>query len=1045
LAEKILDSRGALEGERKQVTVLFADIKGSLELIESSDPEAAQALLDPAVTAMMEAVHRYEGTVNKVLGDGIMALFGAPVAHEDHAVRACYAALAIQDAIRRHGEAVLRSHGVTLQARVGLHSGDVVVRSIGNDLSMDYDAIGATVHLAGRMEQLALPGSIRLTPSTFHLAEGFVQVGSLGPVPIKGLAEPVELFELISTSRLRSRLQASAARGLTRFVGREVELQALGRALERAGEGSGQVVAVMGEAGVGKSRLFYEFVRSHRTQNWLVLESSSVSYGKATNYLPVIELLKAYFDVGDRDDTRTVRERVTGKLMTLDDTLRPTLPAFLDLLDVPVEDEQWRAVDPSQRHQRTQDAVRALLLRESRIQPLVLVFEDLHWIDSETQTILDSLVESLPTAQLLLLVNYRPEFQDRWGNKSYYARLRIDPLQKESAEALLSALLGDAAGLEPLKKILIEHTDGNPFYLEECVRTLAETESFTGERGNYKLAKAMPAIEIPVAVETLLAARIDRLPPDDKRLLQSAAVIGKDVPFPLLLRIADISENDLRRGLSHLQSAEFLYETRLYPDLEHTFKHALTREVAYAELLKDRRKTLHGRVAQAIETLYSDNLGPHASALAKHYREADLPEQAIPYTIQAGDAAADRYASAEAMVRYDEALEMAKSLPASEQAWRFQIRAILKLATVASNREHFERNLAILEQARLLAEELDHKPRLSQILYWIGRTHYVLGHGDLGIEYGEKSLEIAESMGGDNLTAAPVNLLGRLHNFTDPKIAVELLARSVDQMHVLGNRIEEAGAAGLLGWSYAVLGRFKEALEAANHGVEVAKKIDHMPTLAACLHYRGQFQSWRADLEASLRDLGTALDLVEESGDVFRKYIIYGCRGDAYRLAGDLQHAVPDLAKSVDLGKQIGTNFRLAPILAQLAEVHLRGGDLEAALNFSRKAMEIAVEVGQPLDLAAAYTVAAQVALTTNPPDLKAAEAAAVSAIEICEKNHRNYDLAWALVVHGRVLNAKGNCAEAKETLARAAEKFQEMGIDRELQQVMAEVELLAD
>jgi tetratricopeptide (TPR) repeat protein len=802
---------------------------------------------------------------------------------------------------------------------------------------------------------------------------------------------------------------------------------------------------MMGEAGVGKSRLFYEFVRSRRTRGWLVLESSSVSYGKATNYLPVIELLKTYFDVGDRDDARTVRERVTGKLMTLDDTLRPTLPAFLDLLDVPVEDEQWRSFDPSQRRQHTQDAVRALLLRESRIQPLVLVFEDLHWIDSETQTILDSLVESVPTAQVLLLVNYRPEYQDHWGNKSYYTRLRIDPLQAESAEALLRALLGDDAGLQSLEKILIERTDGNPFYLEECVRTLVETESLTGAPGDYRLAKAMPAIEIPAAVETLLAARIDRLPPEDKRLLQLAAVIGKDVPFALLARIVDDTESELRRSLAHLQSAEFLYETRLYPDIEYTFKHALTREVAYAELLTERRKMLHGRVAQELEALYSENLAPHASALAANYCDAGLPEQAIPYAIQAGDVAADRYASAEAMARYDQALEMAQSLPASEKASRYQIRAILKLATVASNHEHFERDLAKLEQARLLAEALDHKPRLSQILYWIGRTHYVLGRGDLGIEYGEKSLAIAEAVGGDNLTAPPVNLLGRLHNFTDAKIAAELLARSVEQMHALGNRIEEAGAAGLLGWCYAVLGRFQEALEAADRSVEVAEKIDHLPTLAASLHYRGQIRSFFSDLEGSLRDLGTALDLVEESGDVFRKYIVYGCRGDAYRLAGDFERAVADLTISVDLGKQIGTNFRLAPILAQLAEARLRGGDLEAAQKFSREAMETAVDVGQPLDLAAAYPVVAQVALAVDPPDLKAAEAAAVSAIEICEKNHRNYDLAWALVVHGRVLNAKGNCAEAKETLASAAKKFQEMGIDRDLKQVMTELELLAD
>ena len=382
LAEKILTSRSALEGERKQVTVLFADLKGSMELLADRDPEEARQLLDPVLERMMAAVHRYEGTVNQVMGDGIMALFGAPLAHEDHAVRACYAALAMQAAIRHYSEEVRRGHGLEVQIRVGLHSGEVVVRAIGNDLHMDYSAIGQTTHLAARMEQLAPPGSIRLTADTLRLAEGLVRVTALGPVPVKGLIAPVDVFELVEASAIRRRLQAAAARGLTRFVGREMELVALQQALARAEAGQGQVVALVGEAGVGKSRLVYEVVHSHRTQGWLVLESASVSYGKATPYFPVIDLLKRYAHVEDRDEPRTVRAKVTGQVLTLDETLQETVPALLWLLDVLPDDSPFRTLEPPRRRQGTLAALKRVLLRESQVQPLLLVCEDFHWIDT---------------------------------------------------------------------------------------------------------------------------------------------------------------------------------------------------------------------------------------------------------------------------------------------------------------------------------------------------------------------------------------------------------------------------------------------------------------------------------------------------------------------------------------------------------------------------------------------------------------------------------------------------------------------------------------
>ena len=533
LAEKILTSRSALEGERKQVTVLFADLKGSTELIRDLDPEAAQRLLDPALQRMMDAVHRFEGTVNQVLGDGIMALFGAPIAHEDHALRACYAALAMQDALRRFAEEVRRTQGLEVQLRVGLNSGDVVVRSIGNDLHMDYSAVDQTTHLAARMEQLATPGTIHLPAATLRLVEGLIRVTSLGPMPIKGLPVPVEVFELLGVAPMRRRLQAAIARGLTRFIGREQELAVLRQTLAQAGQGQGQLVALLGEAGVGKSRLVYECVHGHATQSWRVLESASVSYGRATPYFSVIDLLKRYAHLDDADDVRTIRAKVTGQVLMLDEALQDTLPTLLALLDALPDDSPFHQLDPAQRRQRTLTALKRVLLRESQVQPLLLVVEDLHWIDTETQTLLDSLVESLPTAQILLLVNYRPEYQHSWGSKTYYTQLRLDPLPPASAAAVLQALLGDDPSLAPLTSLLITRTVGNPFFLEESVRTLVEAGVLVGAMGTYRLAQPLHSIEVPATVLTVLAARIDRLPPDAKYLLQTAAVIGTEVSGPI--------------------------------------------------------------------------------------------------------------------------------------------------------------------------------------------------------------------------------------------------------------------------------------------------------------------------------------------------------------------------------------------------------------------------------------------------------------------------------------------------------------------------------
>src|SRR6516165_866603 len=715
LAEKILTSRGAVEGERKQVTVLLADLKGSLELLADRDPEEARKILDPVVGRMMDAVHRYEGTVNEVRGDGIMALFGAPVAHEDHAVRACYAALDLQHAMRRLTEELRRSHGVTVQVRVGLNSGDVVVRTVSSDLRLDYTAIGQTTHLAARMEQLASPGTTLLAADTLRLAEGYVEVRPLGAMPVKGLPAPVETYELVGTGPRRSRLAAAAARGLTRFVGRDVELDQLHEALGDAASGRGQVVAIVGEPGVGKSRLVWEVTHSHRTHGWLILQAGGVSYGKTTPYLPVVDLLKGYFQIGDRDEPRTVQEKVTGKLLTLDRALEPELPALLALLDVPVEDRRWEVLDPPQRRLRTLEAVKRLFVRESQVQPLLVVFEDLHWIDAETQAVLDRLVESLPAARILLLVNYRPEYRHAWGGKTYYRQLRIDPLPPENADELLETLLGPDAALRPLKRLLVERTEANPLFLEESVRALVETGVLAGERGVYRVSRPVAQLTIPATVQAILAARIDRLAPEPKRLLQAAAVIGPDVPLPLLQAIADAPEPEVRAELTHLQAAEFLYETRLFPDLEYTFKHALTHEVAYQGLLHDRRRALHARITEALERLAPERGAEQAERLAHHALRGELWAKAVAYLRQAGLQAMARAANREASAHLEQALGALRHLPETREMTELTIDLHLDLRNAFQPLADLVRLRGLLHAAEGLARTLSDEPRLGRI------------------------------------------------------------------------------------------------------------------------------------------------------------------------------------------------------------------------------------------------------------------------------------------------------------------------------------------
>ena len=958
LAEKILTARSDLEGERKQVTVLFADLKGSLELIADRDPEEARQLLDPVLEHLMAAVHRYEGTVNQVMGDGIMALFGAPVAHEDHAVRACYAALAIQAAMRRYGEEVRRTHGLVVQSRVGLNSGDVVVRAISNDLHMDYSAIGQTTHLAARMEQLATPGSILLTATTLRLVEGLVQVNALGPIPIKGLAEPVEVFELVGASTVRRRLQASAARGLTRFVGRQHELESLRQALERVGAGHGQVVAAVGEAGVGKSRLVYEFVHSHRTQGWLVLESASVSYGKATPYFPVLDLLKRYAHVEEHDDTRTVRAKVTGQVLTLDETLQDTVPALLSLLDALPEDSPFLRLDPSQRRQRTLAALKRVLLRESQGQPLLLVFEDLHWIDAETQALLDSLVESLPTARLLLLVNYRPEYQHGWGSKTYYTQLRLDPLPPASADEFLQALLGDDPSLEPLKRLLIARTEGNPFFLEESVRTLVETGVLVGERGAYRLAQALPTIQVPATVQAVLAARIDRLPPEEKRLLQTAAVIGTEVSFPLLRAIAELPEEALHRGLAHLQAAEFLYETHLFPEPEYTFKHALTQEVAYESLLTTRRQALHAAAGQALEMLYAPRLEDAYERLAYHYARTDNVAKAVAYLTRVAEKAARHSAHVEAISHLTQALELLQRLPATPERNQQELPLHLALgasliATKGYAAPEVEQTYA---HARQLCQHLDDPQQLFPVLHGLRNYYNARAEYQTARALGEQLLTLAQQAQDPTLLLVAHRALGVTLFYlgvvaTAHTHCVQGMALYDPQQHRAAAFLhgEDAGVIcrSYAAWTLWYLGYPTQGLARNDEAVTLAQQSTNPYSLAYAMSWAAVFHQYCREGRAAQERAEAAISLATEQGFPLWRAAGSILRGWALAQQGQAREGSEQIRQGLLAFRATGSELLRPYWLALLAEAYGAMGQAAAGLPALAEALTLVDATGE--------------------------------------------------------------------------------------------------
>jgi len=1029
LAEKIVTSGPALVGERKQVTVLFADLKGSMELIAGRDPEEARRLLDAVLERMLEAVHHYEGMVNQVMGDGIMALFGAPVAHEDHAARACYAALRMQAAVGRYAKEIERTEGIAVRIRVGLNSGEVVVRSIGSDLHMDYTAVGQTTHLAARIEQMASPGSILISQQTFRLTQGAVSVQPLGARQVKGLDAPIELYELLGAAPSRSILRGPVPHKLYRFVGRQAEVERLSRILGEAGQGHGQLAAVTAEPGVGKSRLVYEFVRSH-TQKWRVLESSSVSYERSAAWAPVIDLLKTYFDLNEEDATHDIAAKVSAKMIALDPELSASTAPILSLLDVLPPDHSWHTLDSRERRQRVLDAVSQLILKESERQPLALILENMQWADTETRAFLDALLERSTDARLLLLVEYRPEFAPAWASRPGFSEVPVPVLSREAAEEFLHSLVGPGRALAPLREMLIQRSGRNPFFLEEIVRALAETGVLVGEPGAYRLASRLEDLQVPATVQAVLAARIDRLAYDEKVLLQSAAVIGLDVPFALLEEITDASADALRTALTHLQTAGFLEETKLFPDLEYRFRSALTRDVAYSSLLREQRRSLHARIVEAIETRFGDRVASWLDRLAHHASRGEVWTKAAMYNQQAGQQAVTRAANEMAVNAFESALV---ALGRMEQTRETLVRAIdlrLDLRPPLLQLGRLDGVLKISREAEQIARELGDEQRLARVYTYLVNYHYLKGETNAALDYAARCLAVGDSTGDVPLQVLARQYLGQsYHAQGDYSRAEQVLEENLKALEATPTGTSYVSSCGWLAWSLAERGDFQTADVHVERVMQSAAASQHSYTQAIAWTLAGVVSIRRQQLARAVLPLTRSLELCRRKRLTVWEPIPSSLLGLAFIRMGHVAEGLRLVEDGVKLSRELGVRAYLPLWILNLGEGYLADGALQRAEETVSEALELAVAGGERGHEAYAHYLLGEIAARRDPQALDQARERYQTALRLSEMLGMRPLAGWAGLGLRGIYAAMGMSAEAEAHGAAAEAVLRELGI----------------
>ncbi len=1040
LAAKILNLRGAVEGERKQVTVLFADIRESMNLAEQLDPEQWHAILDGFFRILSGAVHRFEGTVNQYTGDGIMALFGAPIAHEDHAQRACHAALQMKAELAGYADELRRTRGLNFSARIGLNSGEVVVGAIGDDLRMDYTAQGHTVGLAARMEQLAAPGSVYLPAATAHLVEGYFELRSLGPFDIKGVRDPVEVFELVGYGQARTRLDVAMARGLTRFVGRKRELAALEDALAQAAAGKRRIAGVFGEAGAGKSRLCYEFIERARRRGVVVHQSTCVAHGRMIPFLPVLGLLRSYFGIKEDDDPRTARAKIAGRLLMIDaEVFKPRLPFIFDFLDVadPAE-PPFPDIEPEVRQEMLYQGWKRSMEAEAGGDPEILFVEDLHWIDGASDTFLGRLTGLLEGTRTLLLVNSRPGYRADWMDDPAYRQIDLEPLGGAELDEMLDELIGTDPSTRDLRARIAERTAGNPFFVEEVVRSLADQGMLVGSPGAYRAVADDSKLLVPPTVQAVLAARIDRLADSDKRVLETAAVLGKTFRRSLLEAATGMDAGALEPILQRLEGGGFIEQIASYPDVEYLFRHPLTREVAYQTQLAARRATVHRQVAEAIEAECCGKSDENAALLAHHWAAAGETLRAIQWSHRAAKWASTRD-QAEAYRHWQSILELLGDCPECNESLGLGIEArVAMLETgwrLAAPREEQQR---LFEEARALAERSGDRAMTARVLAAFSMGESFSGHVGEALDLLEEASRLATE---SDDPALKLQLAARLSyarlvtgNVAE---AAERMSRAIELAEALPEEALARAPFDPRVWLYgmralpaAYLGDLGEARRYLERGFEVARDRDDVASLVTMHGIAVTLARFRGDPADAMDHAREQLRLAEGRGSPTLVCGAADSMGMAEAMSGRWQQALLHCRRAVETARANATLLQSEGImLSNLAAVHLGGGDPSRAAELAREAVEICRQRHTRMFECRARIVLARALLRSGAEHDAVADLLAETEAIVASTGARLYEPflceEWA-----ELERARGNMEESVEQMKRALRLFEEVGAE---------------
>jgi len=1033
ITEKILSQKGKIEGERKQVTVLFCDLVGFTSLVEKLSPEKAYNMMDQIYEILIHKVHAYEGTVNEMTGDGIMALFGAPIALEDAPQRAIRSSLSIHRGMAEFNERMKQENDnfPQIKMRIGIHSGPVVVGTLGNDLRVEFKAVGDTVNLASRMESLAEPGTTYITGDTFKLTEGLFRFEALGRRKIRGKDESAQIFRVIAASSQRTRFDVSAERGLTPFVGRERELAILLEGFERVKTGRGQAFFIMSDAGVGKSRLLYEFRKAMANEDVIFMEGKCLSYSRSVAYHPIIDIVKSNFEIVERDGDSEIKEKIQRGLKTLAAEKISTFPYLLELLGVKETGLIPYSSSPEAKKNRIIEALNHIIIRASQMRPLIIAIEDLHWVDKSSEDSLKALLANISGERVFLILTYRPEYINTWGTKTYFNHLNLNRLYSSESLTMATHLLGTEKIRKELEELIIEKTEGVPFFIEEFIKSLKDLRIIERKNNTYHLTKDIKRVAIPSTIQDVIMARVDSLLDRTKEILQICSVIEREFDFKLLKLLTKDFEQNLLSNLSLLKESELLYERGIRPNSTFIFRHSLIREVVYDSILTKIKKELHEKIGKAIEVLYKEHLDMYYEILAEHFFHSNGYEKAYEYSVLACKKAEKTASLNNAINHARRGIIILKKFPQTEEVQRSLIDIKTKLGIYFSEMYDTPRAMKSVESVIDLALRYDYKKRLSQI-YTIFAHYYSIVEEDFSksIQYYEDAIKIAEDTE-DVMSSVFANYgYGVTLSFfvCDFEKGYRLIKKALDFNVAANNLWGISAIKGTLSYfNYFIRGKIDLSYDTSKDAMLIANKSGDINSKAIAHTCLGISLYGLGNLKEAEGSLLHAIELCEKCKIPLWTLNSYFYIAEIYYDLCCFQESIIYLQKTVTLTNAYNilpsTKYQCKIAMARVKVRNNEEIDLDSLYSYV-KHNRFKSNAGQIL------RYIAEIYLYVNNKHISDAENCIKKAIEQDKQNGTMYQLSKDYVIYGELFKRKKDLSQARENFKLGIEIFKKCGAD---------------